>query len=56
LNLKNPGEDASQDHRQGKMLMHTEYSLLSLLEGEEGVVKCYGLFKVTDHFPSVDRM
>ncbi|CAG0916751.1 unnamed protein product [Notodromas monacha] len=54
LSLKNPGEEETQDYRQGKMLMHTEYSLLSLLEGEEGVVKCYGLFKYVT--PEIDEV
>jgi serine/threonine-protein kinase 40 len=35
-----------QDDRQGKMLMHTEYSLLSLLHNQPGVVHHHGLFKV----------
>ncbi|XP_074655120.1 serine/threonine-protein kinase 40-like [Tubulanus polymorphus] len=35
----------SQDDRQGKMLLHTEYSLLSLLQLEDGVVHHHGLFK-----------
>lgn len=35
----------TQDDKQGKMLLHTEYSLLSLLHDEEGVVHHHGLFK-----------
>ncbi|CAG2101873.1 unnamed protein product [Medioppia subpectinata] len=35
----------SQDDRQGKMLLHTEYSLLSLLHDMNGVIHVYGLFK-----------
>lgn len=41
-------EDASrqrQDDRQGKMLIHTEYSLLCLLKNQDGVVHHHGLFK-----------
>ncbi|XP_038207306.1 serine/threonine-protein kinase 40-like [Zerene cesonia] len=47
LTLKNEGQPETQDDRQGKMLLHTEYSLLSLLEDQDGVVHHYGLFK--DH-------
>ncbi|KAM8975670.1 serine/threonine-protein kinase 40 [Pelodytes ibericus] len=35
----------SQEERQGKMLLHTEYSLLSLLHNQDGVVHHYGLFQ-----------
>ncbi|GBN24696.1 Serine/threonine-protein kinase 40 [Araneus ventricosus] len=38
-------KDETQDDRQGKMLLHTEYSLLSLLHSQEGVVHHHGLFK-----------
>ncbi|KFM79511.1 Serine/threonine-protein kinase 40, partial [Stegodyphus mimosarum] len=38
-------KDETQDDRQGKMLLHTEYSLLSLLHDQEGVVHHHGLFK-----------
>ncbi|XP_035226445.1 serine/threonine-protein kinase 40-like isoform X2 [Stegodyphus dumicola] len=38
-------KDETQDDRQGKMLLHTEYSLLSLLHEQEGVVHHHGLFK-----------
>lgn len=37
--------DETQDDRQGKMLLHTEYSLLSLLHDQEGVIHHHGLFK-----------
>lgn len=37
--------DETQDDRQGKMLLHTEYSLLSLLHDQKGVVHHHGLFK-----------
>ncbi|GFS50728.1 hypothetical protein TNIN_455371 [Trichonephila inaurata madagascariensis] len=40
-------KDETQDDRQGKMLLHTEYSLLSLLHAQEGVVHHHGLFKDT---------
>ncbi|RWS02349.1 serine/threonine-protein kinase 40-like protein [Dinothrombium tinctorium] len=38
-------DEETQDERQGKMLLHTEYSLLSLLQSQEGVIRHYGLFK-----------
>lgn len=38
-------EEENQDDRQGKMLLHTEYSLLSLLSNQEGVIHHHGLFK-----------
>lgn len=44
LTLKNP-EEESQDDRQGKMLLHTEYSLLSLLHDQENVIHHHGFFK-----------
>ncbi|TRZ03110.1 hypothetical protein DNTS_029897 [Danionella cerebrum] len=42
------GEDTSgemNEERQGKMLLHTEYSLLSLLSNQDGVVHHHGLFQ-----------
>jgi len=44
LTLQEP-YDETQDDRQGKMLLHTEYSLLSLLHDQKGVIHHYGLFK-----------
>lgn len=44
LTLSDPGRE-SYDDKQGKMLLHTEYSLLSLLNGQDGVVHHHGLFK-----------
>ncbi|KAL5010586.1 hypothetical protein ScPMuIL_012891 [Solemya velum] len=44
LTLESDGRE-SQDIRQGKMLMHTEYSLLSMLHCQDGVVHHHGLFK-----------
>jgi serine/threonine-protein kinase 40 len=38
------GAEESQDERQGKMLLHTEHSLLSLLKGMEGVVQKHDFF------------
>ena len=46
--MEEPGKE-SQDDRQGKMLLHTEYSLLSLLHHQDGVVHHHGLFKVPIH-------
>jgi serine/threonine-protein kinase 40 len=39
-------EEETQDDRQGKMLLHTEYSLLSLLHNQDGVIHHHGFFKV----------
>ncbi|KAL0819278.1 hypothetical protein ABMA28_008518 [Loxostege sticticalis] len=47
LTLRNEGQAETQDDRQGKMLLHTEYSLLSLLKDQDGVIHHHGLFK--DH-------
>lgn len=47
LTLRNEGQVETQDDRQGKMLLHTEYSLLSLLKDQDGVIHHHGLFK--DH-------
>ena len=41
------GGKESQDERQGKMLLHTEHSLLSLLAGVKGVVQCHNTFMDT---------
>lgn len=47
LTLKNPTRELeTQDDRQGKMLLHTEYSLLSLLKDQDGVIHHHGLYKV----------
>ena len=37
------GEE-TQDEKQGKMLLHTEHSLLSLLDGMEGVIRKHDFF------------
>lgn len=44
LTLKDSDEE-TQDDRQGKMLLHTEYSLLSLLHEQDGVIHHHGFFK-----------
>ncbi|KAK8387599.1 hypothetical protein O3P69_018254 [Scylla paramamosain] len=44
LTVREVGEE-SQDDRQGKMLLHTEHSLLSLLSGQHGVIQHHGLFQ-----------
>ena len=41
------GGKESQDERQGKMLLHTEHSLLSLLQGVKGVVQKHQTFMDT---------
>lgn len=46
LTLKDENEYTTQDDRQGKMLLHAEYSLLSLLQNQDGVVHHHGFFKV----------
>lgn len=46
LTLRTEGQAETQDDRQGKMLLHTEYSLLSLLKDQDGVIHHHGLFKV----------
>ncbi|XP_053561350.1 serine/threonine-protein kinase 40 [Bombina bombina] len=47
LSLEERGDKAgeTQEERQGKMLLHTEYSLLSLLHNQDGVVHHHGLFQ-----------
>lgn len=47
LTLKDSMEQETQDDRQGKMLLHSEYSLLSLLQNQDGVVHHHGFFKVS---------
>ena len=53
LTLSSPGELSNggmniaaetQDEKQGKMLLHTEHSLLSLLDGMEGVIRKHDFF------------
>lgn len=46
LTLKDSIDLETQDDRQGKMLLHSEYSLLSLLQNQDGVVHHHGFFKV----------
>lgn len=38
-----------QDERQGKMLLHTEFSLLSLLQDQVGVIHHRGMFSVRNN-------
>lgn len=47
LNNNTSNEKLLQDERQGKMLLHTEFSLLSLLENEDGIMQQHGLFSVS---------
>lgn len=42
----NKNEKSMLDERQGKMLLHTEYSLLSLLNDQDGVIHHHGMFSV----------
>lgn len=50
LNNNVANEKQQRDERQGKMLLHTEFSLLSLLHGEKGVIQQHGLFSVSVNF------
>lgn len=50
LNNNTATETQMQDERQGKMLLHTEFSLLSLLKEEPGVIQHHGMFSVRGHF------
>ena len=45
LTLPDDPSKETRDETQGKMLIHTEYSLLSMLENQEGVIQCHGLYK-----------
>lgn len=45
LIMKSLNEE-TQDEKQGKMLLLTEYSLLSLLHDQAGVIHHHGFFKV----------
>lgn len=45
LTMQENVKQLAQDLRHGKMLIHTEYSLLSLLNDQEGVVHTHGLFQ-----------
>ncbi|XP_070620576.1 serine/threonine-protein kinase 40 isoform X2 [Erythrolamprus reginae] len=47
LTLEDKSDQAAetQEERQGKMLLHTEFSLLSLLHSQDGVVHHHGLFQ-----------
>lgn len=46
LNNDTDTEKQMLDERQGKMLLHTEFSLLSMLKNEPGVVQQHGMFSV----------
>lgn len=54
LTLKDESDHETQDDRQGKMLLHAEFSLLSLLQNQDGVVHHHGFFKVRLNFFSFD--
>ncbi len=41
------GEKETPDDIQGKTLLHTEHSLLSLVKNEEGVIHEHGMFRVS---------
>jgi hypothetical protein len=44
--VKSKDEKETTDDIQGKVLIHTEYTLLKLLEAERGVVQQHGLYQV----------
>lgn len=48
LGSSSRNEKLMQDERQGKMLLHTEFSLLSLLKNQPGVIQQHGMFSVSD--------
>lgn len=50
LNNNTSNEKLLRDERQGKMLLHTEFSLLSLLRNEIGVIQHHGMFSVSAIF------
>lgn len=47
LSTNSRDEKLLQDELQGKMLLHTEFSLLSLLQNQPGVIQQHGLFSVS---------
>lgn len=48
LGSNSRNEKQMQDERQGKMLLHTEFSLLSLLQNQPGVIQQHGMFSVSN--------
>ena len=55
LTLPDSLKEETQDDREGKMLLHTEYSLLSLLHDQDGVVHHHGLLKVCFKFSVIKK-
>lgn len=51
---ENKSEKTILDERQGKMLLHTEFSLLSLLTDQEGVIHHHGMFSVSPTIQFID--
>lgn len=49
LNGDTSNKGAVINESQAKMLLHTEFSLLSLLQNESGVIKHHGMFSVSVH-------
>ena len=47
LTLKDDLSEELPEDRQGKMLIHTEYSLLSMLQDQDGVIHHHGLFQAS---------
>lgn len=56
LNNNTSNEKLQRDERQGKMLLHTEFSLLSLLRNENGVIQQRGLFSVSGRICNLRRI
>jgi len=46
LTVKDPEEKETTDDIQGKILIHTEYTLLKVLQNHKGVVQQHGLYEV----------
>ena len=53
LTLKDDLSEELPEDRQGKMLIHTEYSLLSMLRDQDGVIHHHGLFQVRQQLPQL---
>jgi len=55
VNLKKSPKEDTLDDQQGKILLHTEYTLLSYLKGQKGIVQQHGIFRdVADEELEID--
>ena len=50
LTVSREGADDTTEDRQGKVLLHNEYQVLSLLQDHPGVIHHHGLFKERNRF------